>query len=332
MENVVGMSTPWAGRRVFVTGATGLIGSWVVKELLQGGASVTCLIEDLNPGSELVRSEAIRDVTAVSGSLTDFNALERVINVYEPEVVFHLGARTVVGQALRSPLNALEVNVRGTYNLLEACRLHKGMIDRVVIASSDKAYGEQSELPYTEDAPLIGRAPYDVSKTSADLIAQAYYHSYGLPVTIARCGNTYGGGDLNWSRLIPGTVRAFLRGESPIIRRDGTYLRDYIYVRDVSRAYFTFGSQSLGIVAGEAFNFSDESPRTVIEIVSALQAAIGCPGIEPEIQSSTEAEIKSQYLSAEKAKRTLGWSPEFSLEQGLDETIAWYSTYLGADR
>lgn len=324
------MSDFWCGRRVFVTGATGFIGSWLVKELLAQGACIVVLVRDAHPQSELYRSGDINRVSVVNGVLEDFWALERAINEYETDTVFHLGAQTLVGVAHRFPLLTFEANIRGTYNLLEACRLHMDLVQRVVIASSDKAYGEQLHLPYTEEMPLSGRHPYEVSKSCADLIAQAYHHTHGLPVAIARCGNVYGGGDLNWSRIVPGTIRSLLRKERPIIRSDGTYVRDYIYVKDVVHAYMRLAERlDDDQVRGQAFNFSPEKPMRVLEIVSVIQKLMGCEHIEPDILNCAEGEIRSQYLSAEKARKVLGWEPVFDLETGLRETIAWYRTFLG---
>jgi CDP-glucose 4,6-dehydratase len=319
----------WKERRVFVTGATGLVGSWLVKDLLAQGACLIALVRDADPQSELYRSGNIRWISVVNGALEDYWTLERAINEHEVDTVFHLGAQTIVGTAHRLPLSTFEANIRGTYNLLEACRQHKDMLQRVVIASSDKAYGEQSNLPYTEDMPLNGRHSYEVSKSCADLIAQAYYHTYGLPVAIARCGNVYGGGDLNWSRIVPGTIRSFIRGERPIIRSDGTYVRDYIYVKDIARAYMRL-AECLGHerVRGEAFNFSTESPMSVLELVAVIQKLMDYGHIEPEMKNSAEGEIRTQYLSAAKARSILGWQPGYGLEVGLQETIEWYREFL----
>ncbi len=314
---------------MFITGAPGIVGSWLVKDLLAQGAYVIALVRDADPQSELYRSGDIRRVSVVNGSLEDFWTLERVINGYEVDTVFHLGAQTIVGTAHRFPLQTFEANIRGTYNLLEACRLHRGMVQQVVVASSDKAYGEQPNLPYIEDMPLSGGHPYDVSKSCTDLIAQAYHHTYGLPVVIARCGNVYGGADLNWSRIVPGTIRFFLRGDRPIIRSDGTYVRDYIYVKDVVRAYMCIAERlDDSRVLGEAFNFSSESPMSVLEMVAIIQKLMGCDHIEPEIQNRAEGEIRTQHLSAAKARTILGWQPIYSLEAGLQETIEWYRQFL----
>lgn len=319
----------WAGRRVLVTGATGMVGSWLTKELVELGASTVALIRDPDPQSELYRSGVIRGIGVVSGVLEDFGAVERAINEHEIELVFHLGAQTIVTTAHRSPLPTLEANIRGTYNVLEACRRHAGLVRGVVIASSDKAYGEQEVLPYTEETPLGGRHPYEVSKSCADMISQAYHHTYGLSVAIARCGNIFGGGDLNWSRIVPGTIRSLFRGERPVIRSDGSYVRDYLYVRDAARAYMTL-AERLGEpkVDGGGFNFSMESPLTVMQIVEEIQDLLGARDLEPQILSSATGEIRSQHLSSKKAREVLGWKPEHGLRPGLEQTIAWYRGYL----
>ena len=322
--------TGWKDRRAFVTGATGLVGAWLVKELLARGAYVVALVRDQDPQSELFRSGDIRRISVVSGVLEDFLTLERAISEHEPDTVFHLAAQPIVGVAHRFPLQTFESNVRGTYHLLEACRIHAALVQRVVVASSDKAYGEGPSLPYTEEMPLNGRHPYEVSKSCADAIAQGYHLTWAVPVGIARCGNIYGGGDLNWSRIVPGTIRSLLRGERPVIRSDGQFVRDYIYVKDVARAYLRLAE---GLerpeLRGEAFNFSPESRVTVLELVEAIRRLMGCEHLSPDVQDTARGEIRSQYLSSEKSRRVLGWKPEFTLEQGLAEAIAWYREYLG---
>ncbi len=323
----------WQDRPVLVTGATGFIGSWLVRELVARGGRVVALVRDADPRSELYRSGLVRRVTVVNGALEDIWVLERAINLHEADTVFHLGAQTLVPAAHRLPLPTFEANIRGTYNLLEACRLHEQIVRRVVIASSDKAYGEQPALPYTEDMPLRGRHPYEVSKSCADLLGQSYHHAYGLPVAIARCGNVYGGGDLNWSRLVPGTIRAFLRRERPVIRSDGTCRRDYIYVRDIVRAYLRL-AECLDDprVQGEAFNFGTEVPLAVLDMVAQIQRLMDCADLEPDIRSCAEGEIHSQYLSAAKARAVLGWKPLHDLPAGLGETIPWYRRFLEEER
>lgn len=331
MESVGKMNSNfWYSRRVFVTGATGIVGSWLVKELLEKGANVVALIRDTDPQSELYRSGDINKISVVNGCLEDFYTLKRVLNEQEIETVFHLGAQTIVGAAYRDPFHTFEVNIRGTYNLLEACRLHSDLVKRVVVASSDKAYGDSEILPYTEDMPPLGKHPYDVSKSCTDLIAQTYYNTYKLPVIIARCGNIYGGGDLNWSRIIPGTIQSLLAGNCPIIRSDGTFIRDYIYVKDAVNAYMVMAEALDSLeVQGEAFNFSPEQPRTVIEIVNLIRQLMKKEAIEPLILNQAKAEIRDQYLSSQKAEQVLGWSPLYSLEKGLSETIVWYEKFFG---
>jgi CDP-glucose 4,6-dehydratase len=319
----------WKDRRVFVTGATGIVGAWLVKALLQAGAHVVALIRDADPQSELYRSGDIRRLAVVSGCLEHFQTLERAINEHEIEAVFHLGAQPIVGVAQRFPLHTFESNIRGSYNLLEACRMHNQFVRRVVIASSDKAYGAQPTLPYTEEMPLRGQRPYEVSKSCTDLIAQSYFHAYGLPVAIARCGNIYGGGDLNWSRIVPATVRAFLRGERPIIRSDGSFVRDYLYVKDVVHAYMQVGACLDDLpIQGQAFNFSPERAVTVFELVAILQRIMNCQHLLPDVRDVAQGEIHSQYLSAAKAHRMLDWRPQFTLEDGLSETVRWYRSFF----
>ena len=318
----------WRERRTFVTGATGIVGSWLVRELLAHGAHVAVLVKDADPQSELIRSGDIRRCTVFNGSVEDLWTLERAISLHEAEYVFHLAAQTIVGVAHRNPFTTFEANVRGTYNLLEACRIHAPLVRGVVIASSDKAYGEVDELPYIETMALRGQHPYEVSKSCTDLIAASYAHTYNLPVTVARCGNIYGGGDLNWSRIVPGTIRSLLRQERPVLRSDGTFRRDYIYVKDVARAYMLLGERAgESSVRGEAFNFSDESPLTVLDVVRAIQTQMGS-NVEPDIRNVAQGEIKDQYLSAAKARDTLNWRVTYDLTTALGETVEWYRTLL----
>lgn len=317
-------------RSVLVTGATGMVGSWLVKDLLAAGARVVGLIYEREPDSELIRSGDIDHIATVDGRLEDFDVLERAIVEHGVESVFHLGAQTQVELAYADPLTTWRTNILGTWNLLEACRRHADLVTRIVVASSDKAYGDQETLPYTEESRLDAHYPYDVSKACADLVAQAYHRTYRLPVAIARCGNTFGGGDLNWRRIVPGTIRSLVRGEAPVVRSDGRYVRDYVYVKDVVRAYLQLEA-SLGAngVAGEAFNFAHEQPVEVLEVVGTIARLMGADGVEPEIENRAVGEIREQWLSAEKARSVLGWSPSYDLESGLRETIDWYRVYLG---
>ncbi len=320
----------WRDRPTLVTGATGLVGGWLVRHLLAAGADVVCLVRDWVPQCELVRSGLIEQVKVVRGSVASLRGLERLLGEYEIDTVFHLAAQTIVGIANRNPLSTFETNIRGTWLVLEACR-RSPTVRQIVLASSDKAYGEQPQLPYTESAPLAGQHPYDVSKSCADLIARCYALTYRLPVCVTRCGNFYGGGDLNWNRIVPGTIRAVLRGQRPVIRSDGRSLRDYLYVEDGAAAYMLLAERLAACpdLAGEAFNFSYESPLAVVELVERILAAMGSE-LVPVIQNHAPHEIRHQYLSAEKARRVLGWSPRFDLAEGLRRTIAWYREYLGA--
>lgn len=323
----------WAGRRVLVTGATGMVGSWLVKDLLAREAQVVALVRDPDPQTELWRCGDWRRVAIVQGQLEDFRTLERAISEHAVDTVFHLAAQPIVSVAHRSPLLTFEANIRGAYHVLEACRVHcPNVVKRVVIASSDKAYGPQEQLPYTEETPLQGRHPYEVSKSCADLLATSYFHTYALPVAVARCGNIFGGGDLNWSRIVPDTIRSLLRGARPVIRSDGTFIRDYLYVKDVSRAYLRLAEgldeQS---IAGQAFNFSPEQAVSVLEIVARIQRLMDREDLQPVILDAAQGEIRSQYLDATKARQVLGWTPRYSLDEGLGETIAWYRQYLAAE-
>ncbi len=324
------MSTFWTDRPTLVTGATGLVGSWLVRRLLEHGADVVCLVRDWVPQSELYRGGLVDRVKVVRGDIRDQAAMERALGEHEIDTVFHLAAQTIVGIANRNPVSTFESNIQGTWATLEACRRSK-LVKQVVLASSDKAYGDQDHLPYDESTPLQGKHPYDVSKSCADLIATTYAVSYDLPVVITRCGNFYGGGDLNWNRIVPGTIRSALRGQRPVIRSDGTYIRDYFYVEDGAHAYLTL-AEALAVrpdLKGEAFNFSNEIQVTVLDLVRKILAEVGV-ALEPDVRNEASNEIIHQYLSAEKARRVLGWSPLFSLESGLTRTVRWYREFLDA--
>lgn len=319
----------WLDRRVFVTGATGLLGSWLTAKLADLGADVVVLIRDWVPESELFKSNSVSGTTVIRGDLTDQQLLERILNEYEVETVFHAAAQTIVGTANRSPISTFESNIRGTWCLLEAVRSSE-LIRQVVVASSDKAYGSHDDLPYREDAALQGKHPYDVSKSCADLISQSYAHTFGLPVCITRCGNLFGGGDLNWNRLIPGTIRSAIRGESPIIRSDGTFIRDYFYVEDAALAYMMLVEKMAEdpSICGEAFNFSNEIQMNVIDVTLQILNLMGRDDLEPTILGQAGNEIQHQYLSSEKARTVLGWKPEFTLDDGLKRTIGWYQSFF----
>jgi CDP-glucose 4,6-dehydratase len=330
VEGVVGMTdtTFWLDRPVMVTGASGFLGGWLVKKLAADGASVVAVVRDWIPLSQLLGDPDRSSVQLVSGDIRDQELIERTLGEYEVETVFHLAAQTTVGVANRNPVSTFDSNIRGTWSVLEACR-RSPRVRQIVLASSDKAYGDQEKLPYEEDAPLIGTHPYDVSKSCADLIAQAYAVSYGLPVVVTRCGNFYGGGDLNWNRIVPGTIRSIIRGERPIIRSDGQYVRDYFYVEDGVYAYMHLAEQfaQRPELGGEAFNFSNEIQVSVLELVNRMLTSMGSD-LKPEILCEAGNEIRHQYLSARKAREVLGWEPKFTLEQGLARAIDWYKKFL----
>jgi CDP-glucose 4,6-dehydratase len=317
----------WKNRNVFVTGCTGLLGSWLTRALVERGAVVCGLVRDLVPESNLNRSGFDQKINIVRGEIEDYLLLERVINEYEVDTVFHLAAQTIVTIANRNPLSTFEANIKGTWNLLEACR-RSPLVTRIVAASSDKAYGDQETLPYTENAPLQGGHPYDVSKSCADLLCAMYYGTYNLPVCVTRCGNFYGGGDLNFNRIVPGAIRSLLDNRAPVIRSDGTLVRDYIYIEDVVEAYLLLAqNMERPEIRGQAFNFSNETRLTVLELVNTIIKLMGA-GIEAVIRSNAPNEIRHQYLSAAKARELLGWRPHYTLEQGLEKTIAWYKDFF----
>jgi CDP-glucose 4,6-dehydratase len=322
------VSGNWSDRRVLVTGATGIVGSWLCRDLLDRGASVTALVRDDDPQSDFFRTQTAGGCSIVRGDLARFEDCARAINHSESDTVFHLGAQTLVGAALRDPLETFESNVRGTYNVLEATRRFEGLVSAVVVASSDKAYGASTVLPYTEEMPLAGTFPYEVSKSMTDLVARSYALTYGVPVAIARCGNIYGPGDLNWSRIVPGTFRSILRDEQPVLRSDGTFLRDYLHVDDVAGAYLAL-VDAAEKTPGRAYNFSDESPSRVLDIYEACCIAAGVPGLEPKILDDAVGEIKDQYLDASRARSELSWSAGVTLADGLARTFPWYRDLLG---
>lgn len=326
----VSTSSFWKDRRVFVTGATGLLGSHLCEALVQRGADVVVLIRDQIKKSHFYRLGLEDRVVIVRGSLEDHALLERTLVEYEVDTVFHLGAQTIVGIANTSPMSTWESNVRGTYNLLEACRRNMARVRRVVVASSDKAYGASVVLPYEEGTALEGRFAYDCSKSCTDLIATSYHRTFGLPVAITRCGNLFGPGDLNWNRLVPGTIRSALRGESPVIRSDGSFVRDYLPVSDAVSAYLDL---ALAIerpeVVGEAFNFSLDQPLSVTDMARRVLTACGS-SLDIVHRHEASHEIQEQYISSEKAHRLLGWRPRLGLDEGLALTVAWYREFLGA--
>jgi CDP-glucose 4,6-dehydratase len=319
----------WLDRPVLVTGATGLVGGWLVRRLLAASAEVVCLVRDWVPQSELVTTKLIDKTKVVRGDVCDPALLERLLGEYEIDTVIHLAAQTIVTIANRNPASTFDTNIRGTWSLLEACR-RSPCVKQIVLASSDKAYGDQDTLPYDEQTVLQGRHPYDASKSCGDIIGQTYATTYSLPVAITRCGNFYGGGDLNWNRIVPGTIRSVLRGQRPVIRSDGKYIRDYFYVEDGAAAYMSL-AQNLAAnpeLRGEAFNFSNEIQVNVLELATKILKLMNSD-LELEVRNQTTNEIRNQSLSAAKARKVLGWRPLFTLDEGLQRTIAWYRNFLG---
>lgn len=317
----------WKDRNIFVTGCTGLLGSWLTKALVEKDANVVGLVRDSVPRSNLNRLQLNDKINVVRGNIEDYLLLDRILNEYEIDTVFHLAAQTIVTIANRNPLSTFETNIKGTWNILEACR-RSPLVTRVVVASSDKAYGDQIKLPYDETTPLEGSHPYDVSKSCADLICKAYYTSYNLPVCVTRCGNFYGGGDLNFNRIVPGTIRSLLKKESPVIRSDGKLIRDYFYIEDGVEAYLTLAQKmDTKKIHGEAFNFSNELQITVLEMVNKIIDSMGS-NVKPVILHQTSNEILHQYLSAKKAHEVLGWKSKYTLDDGISRTIEWYRNFL----
>lgn len=319
----------WRDKPVLVTGATGLVGGWLINRLLDYEARVICLVRDWTPGSMLLEDSLADRVVIVRGDICDQACLERILGEHEVKIVMHLAAQTIVGIANRNPVSTFESNIGGTWKLLEACR-RSPLVEQIVVASSDKAYGEADRLPYREDTPLRGMHPYDVSKSCGDLIAKTYAHTYQLPVCVTRCGNFFGGGDLNWNRIIPGTIRSVTRGESPVIRSDGSFVRDYFYVEDGAAAYMHLAEQMAERPAlnGEAFNLSTEIQVSVLELVNIILSLMKSD-LEPRVLNEVSHEIPHQYLDASKARDQLNWRPQHTLEQGLQRTIQWYQQYLG---
>jgi len=328
------MSGRYHGRTALVTGAQGFIGSWLTRRLLDEGARVVALRRDAPALSRFAIDELEKRCDVVQGDLSDYESLLRIINEHDVSMVFHLAAQTIVGTANRSPLSTFETNVKGTYTLLEACRA-TGVVGEpvkaIVVASSDKAYGEHEQLPYKEDFPLQPRYPYDVSKACTDLIARSYAHTFGLPVAVTRLANVYGGGDFNFSRIVPDTVRALIRGERPVIRSDGTPERDYLYAGDAVSAYLAVAdSLDEERFRGRAWNAGNGQPIAVKDVVARVMAAAGKDGVEPDIQGKDKpaGEIDRQWLDSSAIRSELGWEPKYDLDRGLAETYSWYLQHL----
>lgn len=321
----------WNNKNVFVTGGTGFLGSYLVKKLVNYGANVTILVRDYIPQSNIYIGEEYKKVNVVHGMLEDYLLIERSLGEYEIDTVFHLAAQAIVGVANKNPLGTFKSNIEGTWNILEAAR-KSPLIKQVIVASSDKAYGDQEKLPYDENMPLQGKHPYDVSKSCTDLIAQTYYETYKLPVCITRCGNLYGGGDLNFNRIIPQSIKSILNKEAPVIRSDGSFIRDYFYIEDAVDAYINLAEKVVDLnLGGQAFNFSNEIQLTVLELVNKILKIMGSE-IKPIILNQGSNEIIHQYLSAKKARTVLGWSPNYTIDEGLSKTIEWYEDFLKKER
>ncbi len=322
----------WRGKNVFITGCTGFLGAWLTQALVDRGANVVGLIRDGVPRANFVKLGLDKQITSVRGEVEDYFLLERTINEYEIDTVFHLAAQTIVTIANQNPLSTFDTNIKGTWNILEACR-RSPTIKRIIVASSDKAYGEHEVLPYKEDTALKGSHPYDVSKSCGDLLAIAYYSTYKLPVCVTRCGNFYGGGDLNFNRIVPGTIRSVIFNERPIIRSDGSLIRDYIYIQDAVEAYILLAEKMVAKpIHGEAFNFSNEIQLSVLDITRKILDVMGKKDLQPKVLNEAKGEIKHQYLSAAKARKALGWQPRYTLEKGLKETVSWYKDFFKDDK
>lgn len=321
----------WKGRNVFLTGANGFVGTWLAKALVDKGATVIALIRDIIPESPLEYMAVSPKLSAiVYGTTTDYDVVERTFNEYAIDTCFHLAAQAITTAANQSPPSTFESNIKGTWNVLEAARNSK-TLQRIVVASSDKAYGEHDKLPYKEDFPLLASHPYDASKACTDILARTYWNTYDLPVAVSRCANIYGGGDLNFSRIVPDTIRAVLYDKRPVIRSDGTPIRDYMYVSDAVDAYLLLAERiDNPKVTGEAFNFGTEEPVSVLELVDKIIQASGKTSLEPVIKGTSKmaGEIDKQYLSITKARSVLGWDPKYDLEDGLLETISWYGKWF----
>ncbi len=315
----------WKNRRVLITGYEGFLGSWLTKFLLAEGAAVAGIDIRTRRAETVLTKKELAAVSIVKGTVEHYSLLERAARLHKTEFVFHLAAKSLVGECYHDPAEAFSVNIRGTWNVLEACR-KTGSVLGVIVASSDKAYGTHARLPYKEDFALRGDHPYDASKSCADLLSDTYFHTYQVPVCITRCGNLYGPGDYNFSRIVPDAVRCGLTGRRLFIRSDGKFVRDYVFVKDIALAYMLLGRKMLSEgIRGEAFNFSNEEPLSVIQIVNAVYGSLR-RAPDYAVLNQADHEIKKQYLCAAKARRMLGWKPRYTLRQGLEETVRWYKT------
>ena len=316
----------WKNKRVLITGYQGFLGSWLTNTLLESGAKVIGVDIVKNRKGSVLAAKS-KNLKRIKADVANLKSLTKIISIDKPQMIFHLAAEAIVSRANKDPIRTFKSNIEGTWNLLEIARKNKS-IQAIVMASSDKAYGAHEVLPYKEDAALKGNHPYDVSKSCADLLAYTYFHTYGVPVCVTRCGNIYGPGDLNFSRIVPDTIRCVLKNKKLIIRSDGKFTRDYVYVDDIVNGYIMLAEQlQKKKLYGEAFNFSDENPITVLKLVNKMYKIAGKKP-NYKIQNKAKYEIKHQYLDSKKAKRVLGWKPKVQLRQGIEATLKWYDDHI----
>jgi CDP-glucose 4,6-dehydratase len=321
----------WTGRPTLVTGGAGFLGAWVVRKLLLRGANVVCLLHERSLRTDIIGYDAVPRVRIVRGDIRDQTELEGIFKKHSIATLFHFAAKAIVGIANTNPGPTLETNIVGTIALLEACRRCLD-VRQIIVASSDKAYGDAGEQAYTENMPLFGKHPYDVSKACSDMIVRSYANTFELPATVTRCGNFYGPGDLNWNRVVPGTVRSLCEGLRPVIRSDGKYVRDYFYVEDAADAHIMLAEKlsEKPKLRGEAFNFSNETPVAVGELVEKIIVLMGMR-LKPDVRNETNNEIRHQLLSAAKARSEFGWRPRFTLDEGLQVAVSWYREFIRAN-
>lgn len=318
----------WKDKKVLITGYEGFLGSNLTKALSHCGAQIWGLDILTHRTKTILSLSDYNKVIAIKGNVANFTLVDKIIKDNDIEIIFHLAAEAIVGKSLHNPLRTFSSNIKGTWNILESSRKSK-TVKRIIVASSDKAYGSHKKLPYTEHAPLMGSRPYDVSKSCADLLAYSYFHTYGLPVSITRCGNIFGPGDFNLSRIVVDTIRSIIDNRTLTIRSNGKFTRDYVYVDDIVSGYILLAERMKELnLSGEAFNFSNENPITVLELVKKIYKIYGR---EPNYKILGEAkhEIKDQYLSSEKSREILGWKPRYTFEEGMEATIKWYNGELG---
>ncbi len=317
----------WKGKRVLITGSDGFLGSNLTKRMIGYGAKVVGLDIRINRKNNLLTGEDYKTFKLIKCDIADFSKLKKIVSNFKPEIIFHLGAEAIVGVCNKDPMRAFKSNIEGTWNILEICR-NQSFLKAMVVASSDKAYGSHKILPYKEDAALNGDHPYDASKSCADLIAYTYFHTYGMPVSVTRCGNIYGPGDFNYSRIVPDAIRCAVTGKTLLIRSDGKFTRDYVYVDDIVNGYIMIAEQlQRKGLAGEAFNLSDENPITVLKFINEISRIMG-KKVKYRILNQAKYEIKHQYLASGKARKTLGWKPGYSLIEGIERTVKWYEEYF----